>query len=136
MRKVCLFFAIVCMMVGCRQESMVDRAAREAKEYTERMCPTPVYNDTRTDSVTFNKASKTYTYHCSFLNLLDDSTAINRIKDKLHQQLLVALIQNTGIKAYKDADFNFEYICRSAKNPHQILYKDLFKANQINKAGN
>ena len=136
MRKICLIFTILLGVTACRQESMVDRAAREAKEYTERMCPTPVYNDTRTDSVTFDKVSKTYTYHCSFLNVLDDSVAIAGIKDKLHQQLLEALIENTGIKAYKDADFSFQYICRSAKNPKQILYQDIFKSKQINKAGN
>ena len=136
MKRICLFIIITLSMIACRQESLVDRAAREAKEYTERMCPTPVYNETRTDSVTFDKISRTYTYHCSFLNYLDDSAAIASIKDKLHQQLLEALIENTGIKAYKDADFSFEYICRSAKNPKQILYKDNFKAKQINKAGN
>lgn len=136
MRRFCLIFVVLLAMTACKQESMVDRAAREAKEYTERMCPTPVYNDTRTDSVTFDKNSKTYTYHCSFLNTLDDSAAIASIKDKLHQQLKEALIENTGIRAYKDADFSFCYICRSAKNPKQILYQDTFHSKQINKAGN
>ena len=102
MKRICLFIIITLSMIACRQESLVDRAAREAKEYTERMCPTPVYNETRTDSVTFDKISRTYTYHCSFLNYLDDSAAIANIKEKLHQQLLEALIENTGIKAYKE----------------------------------
>ena len=54
MRKIFILLSAVALLFAC-QESMEDRAAREAKEYTKRMCPTPIYNDTRTDSVTFDK---------------------------------------------------------------------------------
>lgn len=132
MRKIFILFSAIALLFAC-QESMEDRAEREAKEYTKRMCPTPIYNDTRTDSVTFDKLTKTYTYHCSFFNLLDDSANFNRVKDQVHELMLKELVEATNIKAYKDAGFNFEYVCRSAKNPKLILYRDLFKSSQINK---
>lgn len=128
--KLCFVLALV--FTAC-QESMEQRAVREAREYTERMCPTPVYNDTRTDSVTFDVDSRTYTYHCSFHNNLDDSLAINNIKDQLNKQLKLALTDATNIKSYKEAGFNFQYICRSAKHPETILYQATFKAEEINR---
>jgi hypothetical protein len=64
--------------------------------------------------------------------LLDDSANFNRVKDQVHELMLKELVEATNIKAYKDAGFNFEYICRSASNPHLILYRDLFRSEDIN----
>ena len=132
MKKIIVATIATLLLIACHQESMEERAAREAREYTERMCPTPVYNDTRTDSVTFNITSKTYTYHCSFINKLDDEKVISKLKDELNKQLKQALTDATNIKAYKEAGFNFEYICYSAKNPKTILFRAKFKAAEIN----
>jgi hypothetical protein len=131
MKKILYLFFPLALFAAC-QESMEDRAEREAREYTQRMCPTPEYNNTRTDSVTFNKSTKTYTYHCLFFRQLDDTAAINRTRDQIHSLMLKELTEATNIKAYKDAGFNFEYICRSASNPHLILYRDLFRSEDIN----
>ena len=49
-----VFCAALCsvLLSGCH-ENMEKRAQREAREYTEKYCPTPVQNFTRTDSVVF-----------------------------------------------------------------------------------
>lgn len=48
------------------QETMEEKAARQAKEYTERYCPTPVVNYSRTDSIVFDRERKVYIYYISF----------------------------------------------------------------------
>ena len=130
MKKLFMLIVAAVMLAAC-QESLEDRAERECKEYTQRMCPTPMYNNTRTDSVTFDKATKTYTYHCSFFNQLDDSAAINRVKEQLYNDLKKGIIEDTHTKAYKEAGFNFHYLCRSAKNPNAVLFEALYKAEEV-----
>lgn len=130
MKRFILIMVSATLLCAC-QESLENRAERESKEYTQRMCPTPIYNNTRTDSVTFDKATKTYTYHCSFFNVLDDSAAINRVKDQLYVDLRKGITEDTHIKAYKEAGFNFHYLCHSAKNPKIILFEALYKAQDV-----
>ncbi|MBO4826135.1 MAG: hypothetical protein J5506_02710 [Prevotella sp.] len=124
--KKLLILACLALFVASCQESLEERAERECKEFTQRMCPTPVVNNTRTDSVTFDKATKTYTYHCSFLNELDDSAAINRVRGQLHDALKKGVMEDTHTKAYKEAGFKFRYLCSSAKNPKTVLFDDTF----------
>ena len=108
MKKLFIAILLIPMLSSCH-ESLENRCAREAKEYTDKYCPTPVVNGTRTDSVTFQKATKTYTYHCSFVGELDNAQI--EIKD------------NTSIKKLKDAKYNFAYIVHSDKEPQKILYQ-------------
>ena len=130
MRKLFIFLAVITLLWAC-QESLEDRAARESKEYTQRMCPTPVYNSSRTDSVTFDKQTKTYTYHCLLYDRLDDTATINRVKQQLHEELRKGILEDTHTKAYKEAGFSFRYVCRSAKDPKIVLYDDTFKAADV-----
>lgn len=124
MKKIVLFLFMCFIFTACH-ESLEDRCVREAKEYTEKYCPTPVVNNTRTDSVAFNKEAKTYIYYCSFVGKLDNAQIINQNKQQLHQLLVKEIKSNTNIKKLKDAHYNFQYIIRSDKNPQIILYKQL-----------
>lgn len=63
--------ACAALLCSCH-ENMEKRAQREAREYTEKYCPTPVQNYTRTDSVVFDIDTKTYHYYCSITGDLDD----------------------------------------------------------------
>lgn len=103
------------------QESLEEKADRDAKDYTRKYCPTPVINHTRTDSVTFNKTKKLYTYHMTFVDELDDKELIDANKDKIEQMLLSGIRESTSMKIYLEAGFKFQYICRSEKNPKDIL---------------
>ncbi|MCH4148257.1 MAG: hypothetical protein LKG25_00090 [Prevotella sp.] len=125
MKKIVIILFSVLIFSACH-ESLEDRAAREAKEYTQRYCPTPVNNFTRTDSVVFEKPTRTYHYYCTFSDKLDDAKIINVNRSQIREGLLKGIKESTDIKAYKEAGFIFEYTCRSAKNPSQILFDDKF----------
>ncbi len=54
MKKAIYSIFLASLVVSCT-ESLEDKAVREAKEYTEKYCPTPYVNDSRTDSAVFDK---------------------------------------------------------------------------------
>jgi len=131
MKKFVVIFISVFMLSACH-ESLEDRATREAKEYTQRYCPTPVNNFSRTDSVVFEKSTHIYHYYCTFSDKMDDKKIIDLNRSEIHEGLLKGLKESTDIKAYKDAGFNFQYTCHSAKNPSRVLYEDKFTAKNYN----
>lgn len=118
-------------MSGCH-ESFEQRAAREAREYTEKYCPTPVQNNARTDSVTFDIDTKTFNYYCSLSGMLDDNKVIEKKKDELAESLLKNIKENTGLRAYKKEGFCFAYILRSTKDNKAILFKKKFTPADYN----
>lgn len=108
------------LLVAC-QESLEDKAAREAAEYTRKYCPTPVVNYIRTDSVSFNKQSRTYTYYCSFADLLDNEKVVADNRALIMRTLTASVKASTIMKPYVQAGFHFLYVCRSAKDP-KVVY--------------
>lgn len=121
-----IFFAFFCF--SC-QESLEDRAFKEAKEFTQKNCPTPAKNYTIIDSITFNKTTKTYTYYYSFCDLFDNNELVKENKEVIHKYLKKNLDTNPNIKIYKEAGFKFTYIVHSFKNKKVILYQDSFHFN-------
>ena len=105
------------------QESLEDRAARQAKEYTERYCPTPIVNYSRTDSIVFDKKRNVYIYYLSFCDLLDDPKIIDENRDKITDMLTQSVRESTGLKNFIEAGFKFEYVCHSEKEPKKVLFK-------------
>ena len=105
------------------QESLEDKAARQAKEYTERYCPTPVINYSRTDSVVFDQKRNVYIYYLSFCDMLDDSEIIEENRDKITDMLTQSVRESTGLKNFIEAGFRFEYVCHSEKEPKKVLFK-------------
>ena len=83
MKKILFGIMTLALMASCT-ESMEDRAVREAREYTEKVCPTPYINDSRTDSAVFDKDSRTYIYYLSLRNKADNAEAIALNRNKLH----------------------------------------------------
>lgn len=126
MKKLIYTAVLVSLLASCT-ESLEDKAAREAKEYTEKYCPTPYVNDSRTDSATFDKSTKTYVYYISLRNKADNKQVIEANKNKLHKIQKEALDNNPGLKKYKEEHFTFRFIYHSAKNPKEVLLDDLFK---------
>ena len=126
MKKVIYTAVLVSLLASCT-ESLEDKAAREAKEYTEKYCPTPYVNDSRTDSATFDKSTKTYVYYISLRNKADNKQVIEANKNKLHKIQKEALDNNPGLKKYKEEHFTFRFVYHSAKNPKEILLDDVFK---------
>ena len=62
MKKIILFAAAVAMLAVSCQESLEDRAAREAQEFTRKNCPMKLGNGITTDSMVFDKVTLTLHY--------------------------------------------------------------------------
>ena len=75
MKKIILSWIAMTCMAACT-ESIEDKAAREAEEYTQKVCPTPYVNDARTDSASFDKTSRTYTYYVTLRGKIDNPLLI------------------------------------------------------------
>lgn len=121
MKKIYILSSLLLLATAC-QKSMEDRAEKEAREYTEKLCPTPVQNYTRTDSLTFDRESKTFNYYTSLFDVMDDEKIIEANKQQLHDDLLKAIVSSTQLKVYKDEGFAFRYIIRSGKDPKKVYY--------------
>ena len=92
MKKIILIATAILALTAC-QKSMEDRAAYEARAYTQKYCPTPVYNSTRTDSLVFDRSSRTFVYHCSLTDLMDDGYSLHTTskgKYSAYQELFLA----------------------------------------------
>ena len=126
MKKILFGIMTLALMASCT-ESMEDRAVREAREYTEKVCPTPYINDSRTDSAVFDKDTHTYIYYLTLRNKADNKQVIEANKDKLHKIQKEALDNNPGLKKYKEEHFTFRFVYHSAKNPKEVLLDDVFK---------
>ena len=67
MKKAIYTLFLASLVVSCT-ENMEDKAVREAKEYTEKYCPTPYVNDSRTDSAVFDKNTRVFSYYMTLRN--------------------------------------------------------------------
>lgn len=126
MKRILLLAFIILELVSC-QESLEDRAAREAREYTAKNCPTPVENCSRTDSVAFDRTTKTYTYYCSFVADLDNSTFVAVHDNEIRNLLRKTLTNDVAFKKIKEAGFNFAYVVKSDSNPATTLFCDTIR---------
>ena len=125
MRAFTLSVIAALALTACH-ENIEDKAEREAREYTERYCPTPVNNCVRTDSVVFDKSTRVYSYYCTFTDKMDDKVLVDQHRKDLHSQLTQSIRESTSLKAYKEAGFVFAYVCRSQQHPSVVLYTDKF----------
>lgn len=118
------------LFVGCRK-SIEDRAVEEAALYTKRFCPTPYREDSRMDSVTFDKETHTYTYYYTFRNKLDDKVMLGKNHKGIREALRKNLMNDTGVKIYKDYGFKFRYLARSLRNGDIILDETYTKRQYV-----
>lgn len=124
--KVSLYLIIAFLVMSCT-ESIEDKAAREAKEYTEKYCPTPVINGSSTDSAVFDRSTKTYIYYITLSGNADRPEVIAKNRKVLHDAQKQALDNNPSIKKYKEAGINFRFLYRSASHKDSVLIDDTFK---------
>lgn len=120
-RKAFSALLMMTLLTAC-QETIEERAEREAREYTQKYCPTPPQNNVITDSIVFDKKSRTQIHYGTFVGVIDDSAKIAAAKEEIKRETLTMLRQNASIKTYKDAGFNFELVYRSQKTGHQLLH--------------
>ena len=116
-----MLLAVASLLVSCH-ESLEKRVQREAREYTQKNCPTPWNNGTRTDSVVFDIPTLTYISYCSVTGKADNALFINANRRYLTDGLRANVNSDPGCKGLKEAGYNFRYVLRSYKNPKQVLY--------------
>ena len=118
MRKTLLLLLCLASFVAC-QESMEERAERDARETTAKRCPLRMSDDGSLilERIVFDKTTHTwrqnYLLDCDREVLIDEAV----IRDALLKEL-----RNTpSYKPYMDNGFNFQYIYCQMKNPKDTL---------------
>ncbi len=124
MKKIVLSAMAVLLTLSACQESLEDRCAREAKEYTAKNCPAPIGEDVTIDSAVFERSTHTMCYYYTLTGKADSKETVAKIDSR--KALLDAVKNSTSVKAYKDAGYNFKYTYCSAKNKGEVLYTVTF----------
>ncbi|WP_028903683.1 hypothetical protein [Prevotella sp. P6B4] len=122
MKKYWILALFAILLTAC-QESLEDRAERDAKDYTRKHCPTAMDETTIIDSLTFERDTRTVHYYYRLTGVADDA---NLNKDEAVNTLKQSLKNSTAVKAYKDAKFRFAYTYHSEKDPKKILLDVVF----------
>jgi hypothetical protein len=117
-----IFLFLILFFSSC-QESLEERAVRQAKEYTERYCPTPEINYSRTDSIVFDQNRHVYIYYLSFCGMLDDQKVVDENRNRITDMLTQSVRESTGLRNFIEAGFKFEYVCHSEKEPRKVLFR-------------
>ncbi len=120
-----LMLFLISVGASC-QESLEERAARDAREFTRKHCPTPTINYSRTDSLTFDADKRLYTYYCTLSGPMDNAEAIAANKQRIATALAAAICDMPSMKQYVSAGFKFRYILHSESNPKTILMQTEF----------
>ena len=115
------------MLLTACQESLEDRCAREAKEFTEKNCPRAVDKEIILDSMAFEKATHTISYLYTLTGTLDNPLKID--STHFRELLLMEVKNSTNIKLYKDAEYSFRYTYYSEKNSGTKLFEATFRVN-------
>lgn len=123
MKKIWLFVMIIGLFTAC-QESLEDRCAREAQEYTKKKCPVKLDNNTTLDSMVFERQTHTLHYYYRLTGLADSDSILQKIDaiGSLKQELK----NTTSLRVYKENKYRFAYTFHSEKDPEKVLLDVVF----------
>ena len=127
MKKVILTALAATMLLTACQESLEERCAREAKEYTQKNCPRHIDTEIVLDSMTFEKDSHTIGYCYTLQGSLDNPLRVDSAQ--FSEALLLEVKNSTNLKLYKDEGYSFRYVYYSAKNSGTKLFEATFRKN-------
>ena len=123
MKKV-IVFALAALTFAACQESLEEKAAREAELYTKKNCPSLIAKNMTMDSLTFEANTHTLHFYYTLSGEADTVGVMNQIDAKT--LLLSELKNTTAMLAYKDAGYNFAYTYHSQKNPQVVIFQTIF----------
>ena len=106
------------------QESLEERAAREAQMYTKKNCPAKISETVIMDSMTFEAQTHTIHYYYTLTGIADNDSTLN--PDEARANLLAALKNTTALSVYKEEKYRFAYTYHSEKSPETVLYETTF----------
>ena len=118
MKKIMLLFAAAIMLTAC-QETLEERAAREAREMTETKCPMPIGENMFLDSIVFDIPTLTQSQYFRFVGEADNDSVVFALQDA-KRVLLTELRSTPSYKMLMDRGVNFRYVYRSNQNPDKI----------------
>ncbi|MBQ8464321.1 MAG: hypothetical protein IJ544_09445 [Prevotella sp.] len=118
MRKTLLLLAAAVMLTAC-QESLEERAAREAREVTETKCPMPIGNNMMLDSIVFDIPTLTQSQYFRFTGLNDNDSVVFALRDA-KAVLVNELKSTTTYRALMERGVSFRYVYRSSRNPEKV----------------
>ena len=120
MKNILLFATALLLLTSC-QESLEERAAREAREVTESKCPMPIGDNMYLDSIVFDIPTLTQTQYFRFTGNSDnDSTVENIVSNNDLKGTLVKELKNTpSYKALMNKGISFRYIDGSTAEPEK-----------------
>ena len=78
MKKILLFTTALLLLTAC-QESLEEKAAREAREVTESKCPMPIGDNMYLDSIVFDIPTLTQTQYFRFTGNSDNDSTVENI---------------------------------------------------------
>ena len=119
MKKILLIACCAIVLSAC-QESLEQRAAREAREVTESKCPMPVGDNMYLDSIVFSIPTLTQTQYFRFIGDADNDSVVIALESADIRATLVRELKNTpNYKALMSRGASFRYIYRSTKAPEK-----------------
>ena len=120
MKKILLFTTALLLLTAC-QESLEEKAAREAREVTESKCPMPIGDNMYLDSIVFDIPTLTQTQYFRFTGNSDNaSTVENIVSNNDLKGTLVKELKNTpSYKALMNKGISFRYIYGSTAKPEK-----------------
>ena len=113
MKKLIIFAALAAIVFTSCQESLEDKCAKEAMEFTQKKCPSKIDENTEIDSMTFDKSTHTLAYWYKLTGKADNPILFERVN--LRKSLVEQIKNSTSLQAYKDAGYSFRYVYRSQK---------------------
>ena len=123
MKKVILFALAALTFAAC-QETLEEKAAREAELYTKNNCQSVLAKNMMMDSLTFEANTHTLHFYYTLSGEADTVGVMNQIDAKT--LLLSELKNTTAMLAYKEAGYNFAYTYHSQKNPQVVIFQTVF----------
>jgi len=106
------------VLLSC-QESLEERAAREARQMTETKCPMPIGDNMLLDSIVFDIPTLTQSQYFRVYGDLDSDSVFESVDSR---SLLLSELQNTpSYRALMERGVDFRYVYRSSKAPDTVL---------------
>ena len=123
-------FALAVIVFAACQESLEEKAAQEAKMYTQKNCPAMIGENLRMDSLTFEISTRTLHYYYTLSGIADSVGLLD--EETARGSLLNELKNTTSMMVYKEAGYRFAYTYHSQKNPKTILFDMVFSEKDYN----
>ena len=129
MRKTLLTVMAALLLTAC-QETLEEKAAKEAEIYTKKNCPARIADNLTMDSLTYEQQTRSLHYYYTITGAADSVGLLN--PETARSALLTELKNTTSMMAYKEAGFAFAYTYHSQRHRGTVRYETVFKAKDYN----